>query len=240
MGFTSHQLTTANAQHSVGSVQPASLTAHTAPTPAWVPIRSLSERHRARVLSHLTALNESDRYLRFGYVASDTQLERYAQAIDFAHDEVFGIFDRRLQLLAMAHLAGMGAQPERAEAEFGVSVLPRARGRGFGSRLFDHAVLHARNRRIDTLVIHALSENTAMLRIASKAGASIERSGAETQARLRLPPDDLFSHLDQLVGGHAAELDYRFKVHARRVDGLLDAITPAENGQSRSSDATEE
>lgn len=240
MGFTSHQPTTANAQHSVGSVQPASLTAHTAPTPAWVPIRSLSERHRARVLSHLMALNESDRYLRFGYVASDTQLERYAQTIDFARDEVFGIFDRRLQLLAMAHLAGMGVQGEPAEAEFGVSVLPRARGRGFGSRLFDHAVLHARNRGIDTLVIHALSENTAMLRIASKAGASIERSGAETQARLRLPPDDLFSHLDQLVGGHAAELDYRFKVHARRVDGLLDAIAPTENGQRRSSDATEE
>lgn len=184
------------------------------PAPAWVPIRSLLERHRARILSHLVSLNESDRYLRFGYTASDAQLSRYAQAIDFARDEVFGIFDRRLQLLAMAHLAGM----EHAKAEFGVSVLPRARGRGFGSRLFDHAVLHARNRRIDTLVIHALSDNMAMLRIASKAGASIERNGAETQARLRLPPDDLFSHIDQLVEGHAAELDYRFKVHARRVD----------------------
>jgi hypothetical protein len=78
-----------------------------------------------------------------------------------------------------------------------------------------------------------------MLRIANKAGASIERSGAETQARLRLPPDDLFSHLDQLVGGHAAELDYRFKVHARRVDGLLDAIDPGRKGRGGEEGASE-
>jgi ribosomal protein S18 acetylase RimI-like enzyme len=192
----------------------------------WVPIRSLAEHHRPRILSHLTALNEGDRYLRFGYVASDAQLARYAEQIDFSHDEVLGIFNRRLELLAMAHLAmrpAVGPQAQ-GEAEFGVSVLPKARGRGYGSRLFDHAVLHARNRRIETLVIHALSENTAMLHIVRQAGASIERDGAESQARLRLPPDDLLSHVDQLVEGHAAEFDYRFKVHARQVDGLLEAV----------------
>jgi RimJ/RimL family protein N-acetyltransferase len=191
----------------------------------WVPIRSLTERHRPNVLAHLLALPERDRYLRFGYAASDAQLARYVDLIDFSSDEVFGIFNRRLGLVAMAHLAvlpGTGNTP--AEAELGASVRLKARGRGYGARLFDHAMLHARNRHIGVLLIHALSENTAMLHIARNAGATLERDGGESLARLRLPPGNLLSHMDELVEGHAAELDYHLKVHAQRVDGFLEAI----------------
>ncbi len=199
------------------------------PTPApfrWVPIRSLSERHRPRILAHLLAMPEGDRYLRFGYAASDAQLAHYTDLIDFAHDEVFGIFNRRLSLLAMAHLALMPARGDGLprEAEFGVSVLPQARGRGYGTRLFEHAVLHARNRQVDTLVIHALSENASMLKIVRGAGAIVERDGGESLARLRLPADDLLSHVDELVESKAADLNYRIKVHARRFSGWLDGI----------------
>ena len=189
----------------------------------WVPIRSLVARHRARILAHLLALNESDRYLRFGYPASNAQIEQYVSRIDFERDEVFGIFNRRLQLIAMAHLAYLGGVAETA-AEFGVSVLPKVRGRGFGARLFDHAVLHARNRGVDTLVIHALSENRAMLRIARNAGASVQREGSESQAVLKLPPEDMASRVGQLVEDRAAELDYQLKVQARRMDALLRAV----------------
>lgn len=187
----------------------------------WVPVRSLSERHRPRILAHLLALPAEDRYLRFGYAASDAQVARYADLIDFTKDEVFGIFNRRLELIAQAHLAAM---PDAKEAEFGVSVLPHARGRGYGGRLFDHAVLHARNRGVDTLVVHMLSENTSMLRIARRAGARVDRDGGDSLARLRLPPEDLRSHIDELVEDSAAEIDYQIKVQARRVTGMIDAI----------------
>ena len=63
----------------------------------------------------------------------------------------------------------------------------KARGRGYGSRLFERAVIHARNEGVDMLFIHALSENTAMLKIARNAGAMLERAGSETEAYLRLP-----------------------------------------------------
>ena len=195
-----------------------------APPPSqlrWVPVRSLSERHRPRILAHLLALPAEDRYLRFGYAASDAQVARYADLIDFSRDEVFGIFNRRLELIAQAHLAAL---PDAHEAEFGVSVLPHARGRGYGGRLFDHAVLHARNRGVDTLVVHMLSENTAMLRIARSSGARVDRDGGDSLARLRLPPEDLRSHLDELVEDSAAAIDYQLKVQARRVTGVIDAI----------------
>jgi GNAT superfamily N-acetyltransferase len=194
------------------------------PGRSWIPIRSLGPRHRERVVAHLVALDERARYLRFGYPANDAQIARYVDTIDFEHDEVFGIFNRRLQLIANAHLAYRPADPARgreASAEFGVSVLPQARRRGFGRRLFEHAMLHARNRGVMAIFIHALSENTAMLKIARDAGASVERDGSESEAWLALPPDSIASHVDEYLGDRAAELDYRLKHHALHVENLF-------------------
>jgi len=189
------------------------------PGRSWIPIRSLGPRHRERIARHLHALDEHSRYLRFGYPATDAQIHRYVDMIDFDHDEVFGIFNRRLELIALAHLAHRDADPSRgrlASSEFGVSVLPKGRRRGFGRRLFEHAMLHARNRGVATIFIHALSENTAMLKIAKDAGAIVERAGSESEAWLKLPPDSFASHLDEAIGEHAAEIDYRWKQHALR------------------------
>lgn len=191
----------------------------------WIPIRSLSPRHRDRILTHLLALSETDRYRRFGYAASDEQIARYVDGLDFDRDEVFGVHNRKLDLIALAHLAYPRADsPLPGAAEFGGSVAAHARGRGYGARLFEHAVLHARNRGLDTLFIHALSENTAMLRIARKAGAHVERAGSESEAYLKLPAETLASKMEQWVGDGAAELDYRLKQQAHLVDTLIDAI----------------
>jgi len=194
------------------------------PPRSWVPIRSLGPRHRERIITHLTSLDERSRYLRFGHQASDAQIARYVDTLDFENDEVFGIFNRRLELIAMAHLAYRRADATRgraASAEFGVSVVTKARRRGFGARLFEHAMLHARNRGVVSIFIHALSENTAMLKIARDAGASLQREGSECEAWLVLPPDSLGSHLDEFIGDRAAELDYRLKEHAHAVENLF-------------------
>lgn len=190
----------------------------------WVPIRSLGPRHRARIAAHLLCLGSADRYLRFGYPATDAQISKYVDLLDFEHDEVFGVFSRKLELIAMAHLAhaAVAASKERPQAsEFGVSVLLRARNRGFGRRLFEHAVLHARNRGVQTLFIHALSENRPMLKIARDAGAIVERDGSESEAWLTLPPDTFASHVGELVEHQAAELNYRLMLRARQLASLL-------------------
>jgi GNAT superfamily N-acetyltransferase len=204
------------------------------PAPAyapWIPIRSLAPRHRERILQHLIGLNERDRYLRFGYPATDEHVARYVNGLDFERDEVFGVFNRRLELIALAHLAYPSADtPGLPGAEFGGSVLASCRARGYGARLFEHAMLHARNRGLDTLFIHALSENTAMLRIARKAGAKVERAGSESDAYLTLPHDTLASQVEQWVGDGAAEIDYRLKQQARIVDTLIEVITEVKSG----------
>jgi GNAT superfamily N-acetyltransferase len=185
----------------------------------WIPIRALTAQHRPQMLAHLLALSQRDRYLRFGHAAVDAQIARYVEHLNFERDELFGIFNRRLELLAMAHLAYLEQRPDAAPcAEFGVSVEPASRGRGYGERLFDHAALHARNRGVDTLLVHALSENTAMLHITRKAGAMIERDGPESQAWVKLAPQSLASRVEALVEDTAAQLDYRLKQHGLRAD----------------------
>ena len=189
-----------------------------------VPIRSLGSRHLPRIAAHLLSLDERDRYLRFGYSATDEQIVRYVDQLDFDRDEIFGIFNRGLELLAMAHLAFLPHEPEAPPgAEFGVSVLKKARGRGFGARLFDRAVVHARNEGVELMFIHALSENTAMLRIARNAGATLERAGSETEAYLRLPPATLDSRVSEMVDEQVAQADYRLKKQAKAfLDFLAD------------------
>jgi GNAT superfamily N-acetyltransferase len=210
---------------------------------SWIPIRSLGPRHRERIAAHLSALDVSDRYLRFGYPATDAQMSKYVDMLDFEQDELFGIFNRRLELIAMAHLAHAAAptaDDRPAMSEFGVSVLPHARGRGFGRRLFEHAVLHARNRGVQMLFIHALSENVAMLKIARQAGATVEREGSESDAWLKLPPDDFASHVGEMVEQQVAELDYRFKVRARQVSEILSAISEVKTSIGKAANIAEE
>jgi RimJ/RimL family protein N-acetyltransferase len=183
--------------------------------PIVIPIRSLGPAHRERIAAHLLALDAYDRYLRFGYSAGDDQVRRYVASLDFERDEIFGIYNRKLELIAMAHLAFAAAPQASRQAEFGVSVAAKARGRGYGARLFERAVIHARNEGVDLLFIQALSENTAMLKIARNAGAVLERSGGETEALLRLPPATLDSRLGELLDEQVALTDYRLKVQAK-------------------------
>lgn len=189
-----------------------------------VPIRTLAEGDRPHILRHLLALGNADRYLRFGHAATDEHIAAYVGGLDFIRDEIFGISSRKLQLLALAHLAYPAAEAAINAAEFGVSVATHARGRGYGTRLFERAAMHARNDGIAQMYIHALSENAAMLAIARKAGAEVHRDGSETDAFLRLPPANLDSRVSEIVQEQLAQADYRMKRQAKQFSRMLGAM----------------
>lgn len=197
---------------------------------AGVPIRSMGRAQAHRIRAHLLALDPHDRYLRFGYAATDEQIGRYIERLNFERDELFGIFNRKLELIAMAHLAFSVDPACRSCAEFGVSVAKSARGRGYGGRLFERAVMHARNEGVTMLFIHALSENTAMLRIARKAGAVIEREGPESEAHLRLPPADFDSRVTELINEQLALTNYQLKAQAKHFRDALALLQEIRQG----------
>lgn len=199
-------------------------------TPLMVPIRSLGPTYRERIVAHLLALEPADRYLRFGYPASDEQIRRYASQLDFERDDIFGIYNRRLELIAMAHLAYTTLPEHKHCAEFGVSVLKSARGRGYGARLFERATMHARNEGVSMVFIHALSENTAMLKIARNAGAVVHRDGTESEAFLELPPASLDTRMAEMVEQQFAEVDYQIKRQAKQFWDFLAGVQEVREG----------
>jgi RimJ/RimL family protein N-acetyltransferase len=199
-----------------------------------VPIRALTNRHRRRIAEHLMALPAHDRYLRFGYAASDDQVRRYVESLNFKRDEIYGVFNRRLALIAMAHLA-LACDPKNPNcAEFGVSVSADARGKGLGTQLFERAVLHARAAHIDMIFIHALRENEAMLKIARKAGAMVENFGGEVEAHLQLPPQDLSDRVElavrDAVEDSLGEMDFQLKRRALQFWEFLASLQEIRQG----------
>ena len=197
---------------------------------ALVPIVPLSNEHLPEIMQHLKDLQDHDRYLRFGYTATDEHIKRYVEGLKFERDEIYGIFNSELKIIAMAHLALMKQDGRESSSEFGVSVAAHARGRGYGARLFERAVIHARNEKVYQMYIHALSENAPMIRIARKGGARIERDGSETEAYLSLPKRDLDSRLTEFVANQYAKTNYSIKEDAKRFWSFLAKVQEIRQG----------
>lgn len=196
----------------------------------WIPIRHLSPKHRPKIAAHLKSLGDQDRYLRFGYPATNEQIDAYVANLDFVRDDIYGVFNRRLDILAMSHLA-FSVDPQWATcAEFGVSVDLKMRGRGLGARLFERAVMHARNQGVSLMFIHALSENTPMLKIARKAGARVQRDGSESDAYLSLPAADMDSQVHEMIEEGMADLDFQIKARAKQFLQLLTTLQEVRKG----------
>lgn len=203
-----------------------------APRPA-VYVRALPERDRRRMLRHFLALSPEDRLLRFGSALNDELITRYVEHIDFRQDVVFGVFDQRVKLVGVGHLAfaprasresALDVTEKERIAEFGVSVSASARGIGVGSRLFQRAAIHCRNADVDTLYMHCLASNQTMIRIAKKAGMEIQRAYGEADAYLKLLPASPASVMQEAFEEQVALIDYTFKANTRAAFKLLDSV----------------
>ena len=199
-----------------------------------VPICHLRSYNLPEIQKHLLSLNARDRYLRFGYAATDEHITQYVQSLNFDHDEIYGIFNRDLHLLAMAHLAiyeqANSGENKQISAEFGVSVHGSARGRGYGHQLFKRALMHARNANASTILIHALSENAPMLKIARKAGATLERDGGETQALLKVPKGNFNTRMVELFTDQYAQTNYSIKEDVKNFWHFLTQVQEIRQG----------
>ena len=189
-------------------------------------VRELSSTDRERLLTHFLALDEDDRLLRFGQIVPDRVIENYVANIDFSRDTVFGVFDEQLNLVGVGHLAYLPAEGDKRTAEFGVSVLESARGKGVGSRLFERAAIRSRNTHVSMLYMHCLSRNKTMMHIAKKSGMKIEYAYGEADAYLSLTPADQGSILSEMLQEQAAVFDYAVKRQARRASQMFQAFMP--------------
>jgi RimJ/RimL family protein N-acetyltransferase len=177
-----------------------------------VPVRELHAGHRSEILSHLLQLGEEDRRLRFGTQTPDEVIQHYVEGLDFNRDAVFGVFNADLTLIGMAHLAYLPLIKGQARAaEFGVSVLPEGRAQGIGTALLQRSAVHSRNSNIQTLYVHCLANNKAMMHLAQKAGMTVEYAYGDADAYLKLPPANPGTIVDEAANEQWADFDYAMK-----------------------------
>jgi GNAT superfamily N-acetyltransferase len=189
-----------------------------------LPIR-LRETDREALTQHFLALDAEDRRLRFGASLSDDAVRSLDERIDFDRDEIFGIADDELRLLAVVHVAFYPAK-----AELGLSVLPGARGLGLGNALFSRAVMHLTNRSVREVFVHCLSENGAMMHLARKNGMNVVREGSESDGYLTLPR----ATPDSIMAEWAWDQNARFAHEVRRgTRVVLDALRAMEPRPAR-------
>lgn len=179
-------------------------------------IAQLGTHHRPRVLQHLRALTDHDRWLRFGYAIGEDALQNYVRGLHFARDAVFGALDESARVLALGHLAF--ERNDSLVAEFGVSVVPHARRRGLGLALLQRAARHAVNRGATQLVMNYLPGNTALVQLAARAGMAFIEDQVEPRAYLTLPAPSAATLMEETFGELIAAIDLGFRVaNAERV-----------------------
>jgi RimJ/RimL family protein N-acetyltransferase len=182
-----------------------------------VPVRELHAGYREEILEHLLQLNDDDRRLRFGTQTPDEVTHHYVEGLDFNKDAIFGVFDLNLKLIGMAHLAYLPTLKGQARAaEFGVSVLPEGRGKGLGTALLQRSAVHSRNTRIETLYVHCLANNKAMMHLAQKAGMSVNYAHGDADAYLTLAPASPATIVEEAANEHWADMDYALKEGLKR------------------------
>jgi GNAT superfamily N-acetyltransferase len=168
-------------------------------------------------LNHLLQLNDEDRRLRFGIQTSNEVIADYVDRLDFNRDAIFGVFDLDLKLIGMAHLAYLPEHMgQKRAAEFGVSVLPEGRSQGLGTALLQRSAVHSRNTRIETLFVHCLANNKAMMHLAHKAGMTVEYAYGDADACLKLPPASPATIVEEATHEQWAGMDYALKENLKR------------------------
>ncbi|MBU3627360.1 GNAT family N-acetyltransferase [Polynucleobacter sp. AP-Reno-20A-A9] len=182
-----------------------------------VPVRKLHAAYRQEILNHLLLLNDEDRRLRFGTQTPDEVIRHYVEGLDFTRDVIFGVFDLDLRLVGMAHLAYMPEHNGQTKAaEFGVSVLPEGRSQGLGTALLQRSAVHSRNTSIETLYVHCLANNKAMMHLAQKAGMTVEYAYGDADACLKLPPANPATIVEEAANEQWAGMDYALKENLKR------------------------
>lgn len=133
----------------------------------------------------------------FGYAITNENIELLVEdmvANNHLHDIVVAE-DTDGEIVGTVHIARMNDH----EVEFGVMVAEAYRKKGIASGLMDYAMTWARNRGYRDLYMHCLSYNAPIKHLVTKHGLEISRDGIESDARVTMPPTNIFSIGHEMV-----------------------------------------
>ena len=111
--------------------------------------------------AHFLALDSGDRFLRFGWTITDSQIVHYVESLLAAGDDVYAVIEPDGEVSGVLHLESMGCG-----VTVGLTVTAWARRAGIGTLLLRQATEHARAHGLRTLFVRNLNLHTALRRLA--------------------------------------------------------------------------
>ena len=151
-----------------------------------------TQLHFRRLASHFVSLTSGDRFLRFGWVATDVDIVAYVERLFVSAASVFAVVEPDADISGVLHLEFVDGR-----ANVGLSVSSWARNQGIGTLLLQRAGVLACARGLHTLFVRNLNFNSALQQLALRLGMKLAcRPGAPIACTEMLKPD-----------GHNAEHD---------------------------------
>ena len=172
-----------------------------------IPRKIMYESDKGKLYDHfLVDIMGHDRYLRFGYNASNDNVTKYLDSAfeDFGTTNMWFIVEDNNQVVGSVHVS-IGVNEK---AEMGFTVSPDYRGRGFGQDLFQRAATWAMMRGAKTLFTQCLSENQVMQHIAKKNGMTVVTVGyGEKEASVQATKGTIRAFYDDRMFDQLAFVD---------------------------------
>lgn len=171
-------------------------------------IRRLWQSDRRKLVNHFQRLDPATRRLRFNGTVSDGYLKGYAERMLSPDAVVFGAFPDGT-LRGVAELRGLlGSWPRHAEVA--LLVEPTWQGAGIGDALLNRLIAASRNRRIKTLHLLCLRENTPMRNLTLKHHAQLHLEDSDIEATLDPSWPSPLSVYEEMFGDTAGYLELLF------------------------------
>ena len=141
-----------------------------------------TQLHFRKLANHFIALTSGDRFLRFGWVATDVDIVAYVESLFVSAASVFAVAEPDGDISGVLHL-----EFARGGANIGLSVSSWARNQGIGTSLLQRAGLLARARGVKTLFVRNLKFNSALQQLALRLGLNVAWTADALIERAKTP-----------------------------------------------------
>jgi GNAT superfamily N-acetyltransferase len=164
-----------------------------------------------RYRTHLLALDDESKYLRFGYRIQDETINTLCDGFEenFHRHRVFVIENNDLDIVGAGHIGLEGRSVELA-----FSVLKQHQGQGMGHSLMSRVIEWCQNRGLKTGCMVCLKRNEAIKKLAKRHGILIN-DGGETLADIQIPDANAVSIMHEAAVNNLAKFDHLGKLQRR-------------------------
>ena len=124
--------------------------------------------HFHKLASHFVSLTSGDRFLRFGWVATDVDIVAYVESLFVSAASVFAVVEPDGDISGVLHL-----EFTNGGANVGLSVSSWGRNQGIGTLLLQRAGLLVCAHGLKTLFVRNLNFNSALKQLALRLGMNV-------------------------------------------------------------------